>query len=77
LSWWREARSLEQYNSVRGIKIRDQLIGEGCYAYVKEQVQFEDTIIEQCNLAAFFEHTRRGFQISLQTVVSHHVVAGI
>jgi len=26
---------------------------------------------------AIFRHTRRGHQISLQMVVSHHVVAGI
>jgi hypothetical protein len=26
---------------------------------------------------AVFRHTRRGHQISLQMVVSHHVVAGI
>lgn len=49
LSWWREARNLEQHN--RGIsRGRDQLIGEGYGAEYKNR--FSLKIIERCHLAA-------------------------
>ena len=44
---------MEQHNRVRGIYIVvDQLIGEGYYADIQEQVQFEDAIIENFHLSA-------------------------
>jgi hypothetical protein len=39
---------------------------------------FKDLFIILCKYTvAVFRHTRRGSQISLRMVVSHHVVAGI
>jgi hypothetical protein len=39
---------------------------------------FKDLFIVLCKYTiAVFRHTRRGHQISLEMVVSHHVVAGI
>ena len=39
---------------------------------------FKDLFIVICKYTiAVFRHTRRGRQISLQVIVSHHVVAGI
>ena len=38
---------------------------------------FKDLFIICKYSLAVFRHTRRGHQISLQMVVSHHVVAGI
>jgi len=38
---------------------------------------FKDLFIVYEYTVAVFRHTRRGHQISLQVVVSHHVVAGI
>jgi hypothetical protein len=38
---------------------------------------FKDLFITYKYTVAVFRHTRRGRQISLQMVVSHHVVAGI
>jgi hypothetical protein len=50
LSWWRhEATEIEQCNIAREMNItKDQLLGEGCYADLQEQIQFDDVIIEQC-----------------------------
>jgi hypothetical protein len=36
---------------------------------------FKDLFIIHKHIVAVFRHTRRGHQISLQMVVSHHVVA--
>jgi hypothetical protein len=38
---------------------------------------FKDLFIISKYTVDVFRHTRRGSQISLQMVVSHHVVAGI
>jgi hypothetical protein len=49
-----------------------------CFAFVFCLFVFKDLFIIICKYTvALFRHTRRGYQISLQMVVSYHVVAGI
>jgi hypothetical protein len=46
--------------------------------YINRCVFFKDLFIILCKYTvAVFTHSRRGSQISLRMVVSHHVVAGI
>ena len=50
LTWWRhETTKTEQCNIAMGINvIKDQLLGEGCYADLGGQIPSVDDIIEQC-----------------------------
>lgn len=52
--WWKEeARAIEEQNRARGINIsQDQLLGEGQYANLQRQLEFDDPILELCQLAA-------------------------
>jgi hypothetical protein len=56
---------------------------EGCCQYMRGDSThsffffFKDLFITSKYTVAVFRNTRRGCEISLQMVVSHHVVAGI
>jgi hypothetical protein len=51
--------------------------GEPCSLWSALLASAQRFIIIHKYTAAVFRHTRRGHQISLLVVVSHHVVAGI
>jgi hypothetical protein len=46
-----------------------------CLAFFKKDIDKYISLYEY--IVALFRHTRKGCQIPLQMVVSHHVVAGI
>ena len=50
LSWRsHEATKLAQCDLASRINVtKDQLLGEGRYADLKEQIEFDDSVIEQC-----------------------------
>ena len=54
LLWCRhEATKVEQHNIARGINVaKDQLLGEGHYANLQEQIQCDDIVIKECHIAA-------------------------
>jgi hypothetical protein len=71
--------SMDSRNQIQTIRLAQQAISltEPSYVFIIYIYIFKDLFIICKYTVAVFRHTRRGRQISLRMVVSHHVVAGI
>jgi hypothetical protein len=70
----RERERERERENIRAGGIAQWVRGACCQVFFVFKDLF---IIKSKYTVAVFRHTRRGRQISLQMVVSHHVVAGI
>jgi hypothetical protein len=71
----RNKRFFPVRNEVAGKSLCSQEEGSPFHSLFKKKKK--DLFVYFKYTVADFRHTRRGHQISLQMVVSHHVVAGI